>query len=166
MADNPYIGQCLLRCEQATLLIREAAKTRQRGLSAAFLNGAVFHLVSAYRYHLRAIAKGSGLQHPQEIIDIEQLLEELGDAATCTAEVQEILNLNAQPESWLNQCVAAHEQLINGVLPTVADSQLGDIPLRREDSMSPKRLTVELVGGWNHEMSAMQRRHLETMHEY
>ncbi len=152
----------------ASLLHKQMAGAGDnRHLKAALGQGAVFHLVHAYRHHLREVAAGYQCPQPPSMDGAGDLLAALGAMDKWPGEAREMQHLEEEAGSWLNSLLASFAgfgevEAGGGAGP----EQEGLIATRQaSDRDSLPDLTPAVVAGWLEALRELVERHREVMFE-
>lgn len=127
----------------------------------ALVEGALYHLESAYRLHLRGLAEGYECGMPAGETSAQALLAALAEHDRSAAEARELADLEAG-DSWLAALLSAHRQL--GEVSVHAARAGGEklIPLRQGASGDP---TLARVREWLQHLEELVERHHDLMRE-
>ncbi len=135
-------------------------------LQEALYQSALYQLECGYRHYLREVATTYQFKSPESIAVIEDLVAALSSINKHPAEAQEMASLEANPESWLNQMLAAHQQL--STLPqndskTTQSSPIAVVQLNQQD----ERVVFgeQELSEWQRAFEEMVDRHRELMIE-
>lgn len=128
----------------------------------ALVQGALYHLESAYRLHLRGLAEGYECGMPAGVTSVQTLLAALAERGRTAPEAQELADLEAG-DSWLAALLSAHRQL--GEVSVHAARAEGEnlIPLRPGAGGDP---TLARVREWLQRLEELVERHHDLMREW
>lgn len=116
---NPYSSVVGRKLAYAKALLRlEAGGQGSPVVQAALSQGALMHLHGAWLAFVREIAANYQLGDPGQIASASALCEALKAVGKTPSEATELLDLEADPASWLSQLFALYRQIND--LPSVA----------------------------------------------
>jgi hypothetical protein len=131
----PLVNQKLAYAKAllAQLVSLDSAQRGSKLLAQALTEGAMFHLVLAYRFYLRELAESMRLKNLTDLESVNQLSERMAAQDRYSSEVEELLGLANDSGSWLARLLGAYERLSKSPTPIVepkafVQSELG-IPL-------------------------------------
>ena len=152
----------------ARLLLEQIDKLDDRfgHIEMAICQSAVYQLECGYRHHLREVAATYQSRSADAIITVEQLVAELESIDKHPAEAQEMLNLEQQKGTWLNQLLSVWRSFANHPEPEAREDNASPIPLMQVSQQSKlPALDVTGVQAWLDAMHEMVDRHRELMVE-
>ena len=167
-----YSGECQQRCNNADLLLRilTAEEATAKPPMVALLEGAVFHLYTAYLMHLRDIADSYSCTTPDLVVSLSELIERLAVQGMEPAESLEIKTLLSDKSSWLSCCLSAYDRCLGSRL--LAETKSQDMQVSNagidlhQDHGDLQALTVADVTSWHTAMLELSTRHRTLMSEY
>ena len=156
--SNPYSGAVASALRKSELLVAgDGAGSLE---SAAFSEAAVMQLWRAYRAFLGELAHQLQLGvEPETASELEQCTRAAGKAC---AEVGELVELLAEPDSWLSQLHRAWLDLwrFDGADRAVQAQQASNlIPLSNLSTTAPVVLDETIVRRWRAALKELVRRH-------
>ncbi|MEH6544729.1 MAG: DUF6586 family protein [Porticoccaceae bacterium] len=181
-AYNPYRDRVNQKLHFARLLLtggvgrvvdrgtdegRRAAQ--DRSLEQALFEGAVLHLDCAYRLYLQEVAENYQCP-PAGVVDTATLGAALARINKTPGEVQELVNLEADVDSWLGQLLAVSESqsLLQTKLPVqqvnTSDSGASIAAITLTAEVLPE-LNAERIMAWHGAFADLVERQRELMTE-
>lgn len=171
---DSYISGVNQKLLFASLLHKQMVQAGDnRHLKTALGQGAVFHLVQAYRHHLREVAAGYQCPQPPSMELASELLAALGAMDKSPGEAREMQHLEEEAGTWLNSLLASFAGF--GVVEAAAgvgpeqepdQNQKGLIAVRQATARdSLPDLSPAVVAGWLEALRELVERHREVMFE-
>lgn len=135
-------------------------------LQEALYQSALYQLECGYRYYLREVAATYQFKLPESISVVEDLVAALSSINKHPAEAQEMASLEANPESWLNQMLSAHQQLSTLPQHDAKTTQSSPIAVMQIDQQEERvALGEQELTQWQRAFEEMVDRHRELMIE-
>jgi hypothetical protein len=144
VSDFSRVNQRLL---QSHFLLQQARKLSQDFLSPlqhdALLNSVLMHLDLALLFYWRELGSYSGLKSAYQLTSLKELQNELSKQALHSQMVDELVDLQATPGSWLYRLQSAINLLSLSEAPqpeakafVVDDNQIPLVQIEDDDSLS------------------------------
>ena len=165
---NAYLSAVNQKLYFSKLLLRQAQSEAcdNPRLEEALYQSALYQLECGYRHYLREVATTYQSKSPELIAVVEDLAAALSSINKHPAEAQEMATLEANPESWLNQMLAAYMQLSDIPQQGAKAAMLSPIAVMQ---VSQKDVGVVLdsqaLTQWQEAFEEMLNRHRDLMIE-
>jgi len=175
-ATNRALVNQKLSCARALLkLINDLPAplpANVRTLQVGLLQGAVFHLITAYRFYLREIAENHQIQTHAQINNENQLSAALESSGKASSDASELASLQHDSDSWLAKLYGAYAAI--GQLPVKKDIDHAEAAhdhliaavLIDQESPDAEVLTAQQLLAWEKAFSDLISRQREVGAEY
>jgi hypothetical protein len=161
----PFVNQKRLF---ASLLLDQAGRVgEQKHLQKSLMEAAIFELTLAIKFYCAEIASSYHSKNPTAAVDGRTLAGVLAVIDRHSPEMQEILDLETDGNSWLSSLQSCYRALSSAPEPGVVkknqdDNLIASFSLQEQDW---SHLTPEKIAEWIQSFSEMLERHRSVMME-
>ncbi|MCB1669045.1 MAG: DUF6586 family protein [Porticoccaceae bacterium] len=167
---NPWLSQVNQKLFFARVLLEQYGlkEDRHGHIELVLCQAVVYQLECAYRHHLREVAATYKSAAPEVIDSVERLVVELTGIGKHPAEAQEMMDLEQDVGSWLQQMLSVWQSFHQ--LPRLeaeADTN-SPIPVMQVAEASQRvlaELNISQVTSWLDALQELVNRHRELMVE-
>lgn len=143
----------------------DSQSVNRRLTSQALLDGAVFHLLCAYRHYLRELAETYAVPEAGQILTEADLVEALENLGKNPAEARELLALRWDSDSWLTGLQTAYNACWETPEPEANRHRIKVLDLEAPEGR-PGQVTTERLQRWLEAFEELTERQRETSAEY
>jgi len=167
---NPWLSQVNQKLFFAGLLLDQNKQQEDRHghIELVLCQSAVYQLECAYRHHLREVADTYKCSAPEDISSVEQLAKALEDTGKHPAEATEMMNLEQQAGSWLQQLLSTWRSFQQLPQQSARADSASPIAVMQVNEASQKvlgELNKTQIQNWLAAMHELVDRHRELMIE-